>query len=124
MDINELGTQSETISVMHPTLGDVGITFTVCDPLSSEFANATARLDRSGAGSGVSGFVVTQALCAVVDWQGIEDKKGEIAYTQEKAKELLTDPKFYWMCAAVDEHYGKKKGYMQTLMNRLKHSQS
>ena len=126
MDIKELGTQNEVINVIHPQAGDVGIKFTVCDPLSAEFANASARIDRSKSGSDWSSFVINQALCAVVGWSGVENGEGDdavpVEFAPEAVKELLTNPKYYWMCVAVDEHFGKKKGYMQTIMNRLKPS--
>jgi len=120
MDIKELGTQNEVIDVIHPQAGDVGIKFTVCDPLSAEFANASARIDRSKSGSDWSSFVINQALCAVVGWSGVTEDEKEIPFSKELAKEYLTNPEYYWLCVAVDEHFGKKKGYMQTIMNRLK----
>ena len=121
MKLSALKTENEVIDILHPELGDVGIKFTVCSPMTKEFANKTARSTYKDAESPLTGWVVGQSLAAILDWSGIEDDEGNaIGFTQEKAEELLTDPAYYWMAAGIDEHFGKKKGYLQLLTNRLK----
>ena len=120
MKLSELKTQNETIPVLHPEMGEVGIMFTVCDPMSREYVANTSRMIADSKGASVATWVVNQALAGVVDWSGIDDEEDNpIEFSEEKAKELLTDPAYYWMALAVDEHYGKKKGYLQMLKNRL-----
>lgn len=122
MKLSELRADSETFSPQHPSMGDVGITFTIHSPFSREHNSATARLAPELLKDG-GNWEVFQAESVMSDWSGIEDADGNpIPFSAEKCAELFRDPAFFWMPLQVCEVLAKKKGYLQTILNRLKHS--
>ena len=124
MKLSELKTENETIDILHPEYGDVGIQFVVCSPMSREFTVNSSRLVQSSTDDEpLASWIVNQAIAAVVGWSGIEDENGEqIPFTEEECEKLLKDPCYFWMASCVDAHLGKKKGYFQMLTSKLKSS--
>ena len=124
MKLGDLTAQNETISPLHPSLGEVeGLTFTVCSPFSREYNRNTARIhselfsDEFDQGDA---WQIFQAEAIMVGWSGIEDDDGKpVEFTKEECSKVFRNPDFAWMVAAVNEHLSKKKGYLQTITRRL-----
>ena len=121
MDIGALSIEHEKLPLIHPDSGEDDVVLTVCSPMGKEFnANRARLVYDANDGDAYSAFVINQALCAIVGWEGITANGEPVEFSREKLKELLDNPNCYWIANAVDEHYGKKKGYLQMLKNRLK----
>lgn len=124
MNLNELKAQSEVITPLHPELGDVGVTFTVCSPFSREFNAATSRIAPEllkDSDDYARDWEIFQAESLMLDWSGIEDGDEPLAFSPEKCSELFRDPDYHWMVSQLLEHISKKKGYLQTISNRFAH---
>ncbi len=126
MKLADLKTTTEVITPLHPALGDVGVKFNVCSPFSREHNAATARLhgeifsDKSELEDTVK-WDIYQAEAVMVGWSGIENEDGTpMEFNAQNLAELFRNPDLYWMVQQVGEYLSKKKGYLQTMLNRLK----
>lgn len=127
MNLNDLKAKSEVITPLHPELGDVGVTFTVCSPFSREHNAATSRLAAEllrNSEDYARDWEVFQAEALVIGWAGIEDGDSPLEFSREKLSELFRDPDYHWMVSQVCEHISKKKGYLQTISQRFAHLRS
>lgn len=124
MKLSDLKATSETITPLHPELGEVGVTFTVCSPFSREHNAATSRLAGEllkNSEDYARDWEVFQAEALVIGWSGIEDGDEPLEFSREKLSELFRNPDYHWMVSQVCEHISKKKGYLQTISQRFSH---
>lgn len=122
MKLADLKATSETFAPLHPSFGDAGVVLEVCSPFSREYNNNTARIhgqifgDKSELEDSIK-WDIYQAEAVVTGWTGIDD----LEYSDENKAELFRNPEYYWLVLQVGEWLSKKKGYIQTIQNRLKH---
>lgn len=120
MKLTELSAKSEEITPLHPELGEVGVTFTVCSPFSREHNANTSRLSRELLKESEDyqrDWEIFQAESLVIGWTGIDD----LEFSQENLTKVFRDPDYHWMVSQVCEHISKKKGYLQTISQRFAH---
>lgn len=98
MNLNDLALSTETISVLHPTHGDVGVTVELHHPMSRAYNAALARL----ADEELPNAIVA-AEAAVVAINGIDD------YTHGGEYNILRDEQHFWLPMAIFAHIAKKK---------------
>lgn len=124
MNLADLKAVSEEIAPLHPELGEVGISFTVCSPFSREHNSATSRLSKEllkESDDYQRDWEIFQAESLVTGWSGIDEDGKPLEFSKEKLSEIFRNPDYHWMVSQVCEHISKKKGYLQTISQRFAH---